>query len=356
MNARPAVFLGPTLPVAEARKILDADYLPPVELGDVWRITQERPSAIGIVDGYFHRVPAVWHKEILHAMAAGIPVYGAASMGALRAAELVRHGMIPVGAIARDYIEGRLANDDEVAVVHAPDEYGYAPLCEPLVNIRATLTAAIEQSVIPPPVAQELLAVAAALHYADRAWPAILRTTAPTTHDIMKAWLPTGRVDQKKRDALAMLTQMRDAPRAPPQKPFAETVLWREFVARETPFAAILEEFLLLDPLPAPVADAIAATARGARPAWPEILPALPPWPTLCRRARHKARISESTAPEADLMSWFFETRLGWPDDLPAFLLARGWTGLDAVAPVAAREAAFLAARTGDPLDRLAPS
>ena len=65
----------------------------PSAQGDVYRVAQERPSAIGIVDGYFEGVLSVWHKEILWAMAEGIHVFGSASMGALRAAELhhVRH-------------------------------------------------------------------------------------------------------------------------------------------------------------------------------------------------------------------------------------------------------------------------
>ena len=81
------VFTGPTISPAEARAELDALYLPPVAQGDVYRAALRRPKAIGIIDGYFERVPAVWHKEILWAMAKGIHVLGSASMGALRAAD-----------------------------------------------------------------------------------------------------------------------------------------------------------------------------------------------------------------------------------------------------------------------------
>ena len=48
-------------------------------------------------------------------MAAGTQVFGAASMGALRAAELAPFGMIGVGAIFAAYRDGRLTGDDEVA-------------------------------------------------------------------------------------------------------------------------------------------------------------------------------------------------------------------------------------------------
>ena len=48
--------------------------LPPVAMGDVYRIVGKQPTAIGIIDGYFDGVPAVWHKEILWAMSKGLPV------------------------------------------------------------------------------------------------------------------------------------------------------------------------------------------------------------------------------------------------------------------------------------------
>ena len=47
-----------------------------------------RPRQSLIIDGSFQSQPAVRHKEILWALSRGIPVIGAASMGALRAAEL----------------------------------------------------------------------------------------------------------------------------------------------------------------------------------------------------------------------------------------------------------------------------
>ncbi|MBV9280357.1 MAG: TfuA-like protein, partial [Chloroflexi bacterium] len=119
------IFLGPTLAVEEAQCVLDAVYHPPVSQGDVYRASLHHPSAIGIVDGSFEMVPAVWHKEILWAMTRGIHVFGAASMGALRAAELAAFGMEGVGAIFEAYCRGFLEDDDEVAVRHGPAQVGY---------------------------------------------------------------------------------------------------------------------------------------------------------------------------------------------------------------------------------------
>ena len=99
------VFLGPTLAENDARAELDAVYLPPVSAGDVFRLWRQRPRAIGIVDGYFEHVPAVWHKEIMWIMAHGVHVFGSAGMGALRAAELDSFGMHGVGRVYQAFKE-----------------------------------------------------------------------------------------------------------------------------------------------------------------------------------------------------------------------------------------------------------
>ncbi len=56
------VFLGPSLPVSEARRVLDATYLPPVQQGDILSaITRHEPDVIGVVDGEFFQTLSVWH-------------------------------------------------------------------------------------------------------------------------------------------------------------------------------------------------------------------------------------------------------------------------------------------------------
>ena len=100
------VFLGPSLSADEARRTLRARYLSPVRCGDVLRVRRLKPRAIAIVDGLFESVASVWHKEILLALEDGIAVYGATSMGALRAAELEPFGMIGIGTIFEAYRDG----------------------------------------------------------------------------------------------------------------------------------------------------------------------------------------------------------------------------------------------------------
>lgn len=243
MSRRLVVFTGPTLPPAAARAVLSADYLPPVSQGDLYRVALEQPLAIGIIDGYFGSVPSVWHKEILWALSRGIHVFGAASMGALRAAECGRYGMVGIGRIHADFAAGRLTDDDEVAVVHGDQESGFVELSEALVNVRATLERAVAESRLSPAAAEAALALARDLHYPERTWPRILGPAgaaagAAAAEELaaLGAALPAARVNQKRLDALEMLRAMHrliDEGAAPfsPGFPFEHTDAW-ENVAR----------------------------------------------------------------------------------------------------------------------------
>jgi len=238
------VFLGPTLAVSDAATFIDATFLPPVQLGDVHRaVSERRPSAIGIVDGYFQWAPAVWHKEVLWAIDQGVHVFGAASMGALRAAELAPFGMRGVGRIFTAYRDGHLdgmnepfEDDDEVAVVHGPPESGYRGASEAMVDIRCTLMQAARNGVIAEGTRRALVTGAKAMFFPDRRYPAVLargRADGLPEPELaaLERWLPSCRVHQKRRDALAMLEAMReflaaDPPPARAQFDFQRTTHW----------------------------------------------------------------------------------------------------------------------------------
>ncbi len=107
-NAKLIVFLGPSLPRAEAKRLApSATFWPPARQGDVFRALDRRPRAIALIDGVFEGAPSVWHHELRAALAAGVTVFGASSMGALRAAELRDEGMIGVGQVYEQYAVAR---------------------------------------------------------------------------------------------------------------------------------------------------------------------------------------------------------------------------------------------------------
>jgi hypothetical protein len=181
-----------------------------VRQGDVCRAALTRPAVIGIIDGYFEVVPTVWHKEILWAMSQGIHVFGAASIGALRAAELDTFGMRGIGRIYEAFRDGILEDDDEVAVLHGPEELGYPPLTEAVVNIRATMAEAALCGILTPEIAAGLTEIAKSLFYKERTYQAVLQIAISfnlpfaALSDFV-AWLPHGRIDQKRLDADALL-------------------------------------------------------------------------------------------------------------------------------------------------------
>ena len=210
---RIVVFAGPTISHEHARGVLDAEYLPPASQGDVLRAARSLPWGIGIIDGYFQSVPAVWHKEVLWAMSNGVHVYGASSMGALRAVELETFGMIGVGAVFDAFRSGVLEDDDEVALAHGPIESGFFKGSEPLVNIRATLGSAVRHGVISEGTHDILVRVAKALFYPERRYERVIADATAAGASLeeceqFRSWLAGGRVDVKRDDALALLRRM----------------------------------------------------------------------------------------------------------------------------------------------------
>jgi len=210
-----AVFLGPSLPAAEARRLGPCRLLPPAQAGDVLALLPERPLAIALVDGLFDAVPSVWHPELLAALDAGVAVFGGASMGALRAAELWREGVVGVGSVFAAYRDGLLDDDAEVALLHAGPEHGYRPFTVPLVTARAALDAARARRVLTPRDAARLLDAARALHYQERTWPAVLAAAslAPERRARLERFLPDA-PDPKADDARACIAAAAEFARA----------------------------------------------------------------------------------------------------------------------------------------------
>ncbi len=209
---RPAdivVFLGPSLPRDEARRLLRADYRAPAGQGDVWRAMSSNPRAIVLIDGVFESQPSVWHHEVRTALDAGIAVYGASSMGALRAAELSGHGMIGVGEVFTRYQSGELLDDAEVALLQGPADFGFRALTIPLVNIRVAAERGVAAQQFSARVAREWVRSAGAIFYQQRTWSAVRRALA-TSLDTdavaqIEQWWLSRTHDVKADDARACL-------------------------------------------------------------------------------------------------------------------------------------------------------
>jgi hypothetical protein len=238
------VFVGPTLSAAQTRAVLPgAQVLGPAARGDVYRAAKAGAARIVLIDGYFDQKLPVWHKELLWALTRGATVYGAASMGALRAAELHRFGMIGVGRIFDWYVSGVIEADDEVAIAHEPPERAYRAVSEALVNLRATFLAAEARGVIHPETRARLIELGRSLFYPIRTLRQLLSTARQSGIDAgeldsLSDWLaasPDNFVDQKRRDALACLERVQLDSIHPPEATtqgvtfsFAYTEVWHE--------------------------------------------------------------------------------------------------------------------------------
>ena len=206
------VFLGPSLDLESAEKILTAEYRPPAKRGDLITAAREGAEIIGLIDGVFHQESAVAHREILGAVKGGIRVIGSSSMGALRAAEMDTLGMVGIGEIYRMYKSGELESDDEVALVFDP--VSGLSLSEPLINIRFTLKQARETGIIDTAVHDALLVSARSLFYPKRTYRAIVSGSGVAvdvaTRERFLAWVDTNACDQKRNDAIQALRYIAD--------------------------------------------------------------------------------------------------------------------------------------------------
>ena len=166
------VFLGPSLPRARAKQILEADFRPPAKRGDIYLAAKEGAGIILLIDGVFFQECSVAHKEVIYALEAGAKVLGASSMGALRAAELDIYGMEGIGKIYQAYKSGHLVSDDEVALIFDP--FSWEPRSEPLVNIRFNLDLAWQMGVISASCKDRLFHCAEARYFPDRTYERML--------------------------------------------------------------------------------------------------------------------------------------------------------------------------------------
>jgi hypothetical protein len=231
------VFVGPTLPDATSLVSAGIDIRGPAMHRDILVAVNDGATVIGLIDGCFEDVAPVWHKEILLALSNGVRVYGASSMGALRAAECAAFGMIGVGKIYEQYASGHLVDDADVAQIHGPAEMNYLSLSEPLVNVLATLDHLLSQHELEDTEYASLRASAERLFFKDRTYRSIVTNANLPEHASrtrLEELLRTNAVNQKRLDALGLLDAIAAVENtglsAPTDWDFASTAQWRNIL------------------------------------------------------------------------------------------------------------------------------
>lgn len=208
------VYTGLSLPFDEAKKILDSTddveviYKRPIQRGDLSLALKENPDIIAIIDGVFHQNSAVGHKEILKVMKSGVKVFGASSMGALRASELDSLGMIGVGYCYNQYASGAIDSDDDVAVML--DSESLEALSVPLISMNYVFENAVSENILTESEQEELSHIAKETYYPKRNYAQALSESSLS--DEKKAELIDfirESEDIKKRDAVELLNYIK---------------------------------------------------------------------------------------------------------------------------------------------------
>lgn len=205
------VYIGPSLDLKSAKDILpDAEFLPPVKRGDVSSAVSAGAKILVIIDGVFFQNEAVAHREILGAVKSGVKVFGSSSMGALRASELDTLGMVGIGKIYEDYKSGKIIADDEVGLVY--DKETGMSLSDPMVNIRASFSKALDEGVIDSEEEASLIMTCKNIYYPDRTYKKVVKESdlSDEKKSGLLSWLKTNSVDQKRLDAILCLETVRD--------------------------------------------------------------------------------------------------------------------------------------------------
>ncbi|SEF75481.1 TfuA-like protein [Jhaorihella thermophila] len=194
------VFVGPSCPVEPIRAILpQALIVPPARRGDLYRYRILGFSVFVVLDGVFANTLAISPREVVDVIEDGAAIFGAASMGALRAADCAPAGAIGHGAIYRLFRCRAISSEDEVAVSFLPDR-PWPALSEPLVGIRLGARRAVRCDVLGQAEAQALVIAAEGMAFPDRTWAGIARAAGVELSTGQLAFLK--RQVAKKSDAL----------------------------------------------------------------------------------------------------------------------------------------------------------
>jgi TfuA protein len=206
---KPVIFLGPTLSIEKAKEILDADYRLPAKKGDLLRLIPSPVKFVGLIDGYFLQDYPPTPIEVYNLLRKkNVKVFGSSSLGALRAVELKKFGMIGIGKIFNLYLNGIIDSDDEVAVTFT----GYTGYkSEALIDIRYNLFLAYKNKLIDKGTKNIILKIAKRTYFPYRTYTDILNKSKQALPqkkkqlEDLEEFVSKKRISLKERDAIELL-------------------------------------------------------------------------------------------------------------------------------------------------------
>jgi hypothetical protein len=199
-------FVGPSIPRPEVERACPGlDVRPPVRRDDLYQAREQGAWGFLIIDGVFMQEDALPPREVVDVLEDGAFVLGAASMGALRAADCWPAGARGIGLIYRLYRRGLLESDEDVAVAVSADGADTA-VSLPLVNVRYAMARAVRDRRLDRPTARRVVSAAASIHYPQRTWREVWRRAEPAPPEL-EAYC--ARFDLKRHDAERALAEAR---------------------------------------------------------------------------------------------------------------------------------------------------
>ncbi|HEV8405798.1 MAG TPA: TfuA-like protein [Nitrososphaera sp.] len=214
---KPVIFLGPSLSHEKAGKIFDADYRPPAKKGDFLQLAADPDvRMIGFVDGVFLQDYPPTPIEVYQLVRKeGVLLAGAASLGALRAVELEKFGMVGIGRIFQLYKSGKVNADDEVAVTFVP-EGDYTLQSEAMIDIRYNLYLSHKKGIISEKAKRTLIRVAKRTYFPHRNYAHIVdevRARYPALSseiDFFASYIASNRKSLKEMDAIMLVEYLKE--------------------------------------------------------------------------------------------------------------------------------------------------
>jgi len=213
VRSKPVIFLGPSLSRDKARKILDADYRLPAKKGDLLKLILKEVNIVGLVDGYFLQDYPPTPIEVYNLVRKrDVKVLGSSSLGALRAVELGKYGMIGIGKIFRLFRDGILDSDDEVAVTFT-DYMNYKS--EALIDIRYNLFLAQKYKIIDNITRRSILKISKQTYFPYRTYEDILdkcKLKYPEIHSQLESfrnYVLNNKKSLKEMDAVRLLKHIK---------------------------------------------------------------------------------------------------------------------------------------------------
>ena len=213
---KPIIFLGPSLSHEKARKIFQADFRGPAKKGDLLRVSGDIDDStiVCLVDALFLQDYPPSPIEVYQLMLnKNIKLYGAASLGALRAVELEKFGMIGMGKIFELYKKGKLTADDEVAVTFVEGEHQLQS--EAMIDIRFNLFLAHRMGIINEITKKTIAKVAKNIYFPYRNYTDILDQTEKQYPAISKdlksfrTYIIKNRQSLKERDTIKLINYVK---------------------------------------------------------------------------------------------------------------------------------------------------